>query len=200
MIDSILFFGFSSVLILSAIVTVFSKQLVKSALCLVLTFFSAAILWMSLEAEFLGLALVLVYVGAILTLFLFVIMTLSLEPIAVLGLWKQYGISIGLAGIWLILMLYSIYQQFNQLSIVLPNSMQVQMSEQSLSNTQVLGSQLYTKYSYPLEITGVLLLIAVIASVSLTSVYEKSKSRKFISKDEQINIQRKDRVRLVKGD
>lgn len=198
MIETFLFFGFSGLLLAAAFMTVFSNQLVHSALWLVLSFFTAAALWVSLEAEFLGLVLIFVYVGAVLTLFLFVIMTLPIKPAPSLtqlfGVVGHYGFPCVLIGSWLSIIGYSVYQY----SQSLPTLKQEITNLQALGNAQHIGSQLYTQYVYPFELAGILLLVAIIASITLRR--EDKKTSKPITKHAQLNIKREERIKLVTGD
>jgi NADH-quinone oxidoreductase subunit J len=188
-IQSCAFFLFAALLIGAALMTILSRNPVRCALFLVLAFFSAAALWIVLEAEFLGLILVLVYVGAVMTLFLFVIMTLNIDNAE-----KQYGFvrylvpAVVSVLILLALLIYAVYP-LSGTSGLLPLSAEA-------SNTQALGDVLYTEYAYPFEITGVLLLVGIIATIALS--FREKRLNKAIAPELQFKIKPSDRLRIIK--
>ncbi len=188
-IQSCIFYIFAAVLITSALMTIISRNSVRSALFLVLAFFAAAALWILLEAEFLGLILILVYVGAVMTLFLFVIMTLNTDKTE-----KQYGfvpyLFLAVIGV-LILLALLIYTVFP----LTGNKALIPLSVHG-SNTQALGNVLYTQYAYPFEITGVLLLVGIIASIALS--FREKRWNKAIPSEQQLNVSPGDRLQIVK--
>lgn len=189
----LIFFAFAAVLIGSAFMTITSRNPVRSALFLVLAFFAAAGLWILLEAEFLGLVLILVYVGAVMTLFLFVVMTLNID-VEVLkhSFVKSLPYMVVIIAVLVGLMVYAVGSQYT-------NTTAANISHPAdYSNTQALGEVLYTVYSYPFEIAGVILLVAIIAAISLT--FRGRQGSKNISATQQIDIQPKNRIRLVKMD
>ena len=182
------FFGFAILLIAAALMTIISRNPVRCALFLVLAFFSAAALWILLEAEFLGLILVLVYVGAVMTLFLFVIMTLNIDNAE-----KQYGFvrywfpAVVSVLILLALLIYAVYPLSGSTG-------RVALSAQA-SNTQALGDVLYTQYAYPFEITGVLLLVGIIATIALS--FREKRLNKAITPELQLKVKSSDRLRII---
>jgi NADH-quinone oxidoreductase subunit J len=203
MLEAIIFGTFAGLLLFSAIMVVFAYETIHRALWLVLALISAAALWILLNAEFLGLILILVYVGAVLTLFLFVIMTVSITPIPPLSIWQYfsyYGLSFCVVITGLGCILYALYDPLAQA----PHALASTMVPQSLENsTHTIGVQLYTDYMYPFELVGILLLVAIVVSISLHSEPEDqsgNNSRKTLSKREQIQIKREDRIKLVQGD
>lgn len=183
------FFIFAILLIGSALMTIISRNPVRAALFLVLAFFAAAALWILLEAEFLGLILVLVYVGAVMTLFLFVIMTLNIDKSE-----KQYGFvrylvfaTISVV-ILLALLIYAVFP--------LSGSPGLLPLPAHASNTQALGDILYTQYAYPFEITGVLLLVGIIATIALS--FREKRLNKAIPPELQLKVKPSDRLRIIK--
>lgn len=196
MLDNIIFGAVTSAVLLCALMTIFTKESVKSALWLACAFFSSSILWMSLQAEFLGLILILVYVGAIVTLFLFVIMTFSDEILIkpnVSNMMLTRIVPTGLAGIWCTLtapILYFFFKGFLRKETVYLSD--------KMSNTHLLGNQLYTQYAYPVELVGILLLSAIVVSISLTVDKQTDIDKTF--SDQWRFIDRKSRIILVKED
>lgn len=187
-----LFFGFFATLLLfSALMVITLRNPVQSALALVMAFIASSGLWMLLNAEFLSLILILVYVGAVMTLFLFVVMTLNLDKdIQREGFvrYLPYGIVVltFIAG----LVIYALKQQhFFSVSPDLLNH------PVSYSNIKVLGEILYTDYAYPFELAGVLLLIAIVAAISLDLRAPKGKKQQI---SQQIATDPKRQIRLVK--
>lgn len=189
LLQQLAFFFFAALLIAAGLMTIISRNPVRCALFLVLSFFSAAALWILLEAEFLGLILVLVYVGAVMTLFLFVIMTLNIDNAK-----KQYGFvrylfpAVVSVLILLALLIYAVYPLSSTTGLVA-------LSAQA-SNTQALGDVLYTQYAYPFEITGVLLLVGIIATIALS--FREKRLNKAIAPELQLKVKSSDRLRIIK--
>lgn len=186
-IESILFYLFSGVLIVSAFMVVSSTNPIRSALFLVLGFFASAALWLILQAEFLALVLVLVYVGAVMTLFLFVIMTLNIDIGKTrLNKYLPLGLLITaiLVGITILVLTKTNFAGLNPVNY-----------SSSYSNTQALGSVLYTDYVYPFEIAGIILLVAIIAAIALS--FREERNRKVQKIEAQIAVKREDRIRLI---
>lgn len=188
-IQQVAFFIFAALLVAAAVMTVISRNPVRCALFLVLAFFAAAALWILLEAEFLGLILLLVYVGAVMTLFLFVIMMLNIDSAE-----KQRGFvhylvfAIISVLVLLVLLIYAVFPVKGIAGLV-PLSAQA-------SNTQALGDVLYTQYAYPFEITGVLLLVGIIASIALS--FREKRLNKVIAPELQFKVKPSDRLRIIK--
>ena len=184
------FFLFAVVLIGAAFMTVIARNPIRSALFLVLAFFTASVLWILLEAEFLGLVLILVYVGAVMTLFLFVIMTLNIDVTE-----KQRGFvsylpyAVITVAVLLGILIYALFPSKASLSLT-------PQAAADFSNTQALGDILYTQYAYPFEIVGVLLLVAIIATIALS--VRKKRFNKAIPPEEQFSVNRSDRLRIIK--
>lgn len=193
MIESLVFYFFAAVTVLAATSMITVRNPVHAALLLVLTFFSSAFIWMLLEAEFLAIALVLVYVGAVMVLFLFVVMMLDIN-IARLreGFIKFLPVGIALALIMFGL-IYSVISgdQFSLESMAAPAS-----KAADYSNTKALGAVLYTDYVFAFEIAAVILLVAIIAAIALTM--RKRPETKYQNPSEQIKVRKEDRLRVIK--
>ncbi len=193
MIETIVFyiFAFSTVVTATAVVTV--RNPVHAALFLVLTFFTSAIIWMTLEAEFLAISLVLVYVGAVMVLFLFVVMMLDIN-IARLrdGFVKYLPLGVAVALIMLGLMLNVVTSDIFSAEVFSEPAARAT----DYSNTKALGSVLYTDYVFAFEIAAVILLVAIIAAISLTM--RKRTHTKYQNPSEQIKVRKADRLRIVK--
>ncbi|MFM8768014.1 MAG: NADH-quinone oxidoreductase subunit J [Rubrivivax sp.] len=188
-----LFYVFSAVLLLASFRVITARSTVHAALFLVLAFFSASCIWMLLSAEFLAITLVLVYVGAVMVLFLFVVMMLDINTDSFReGFWKHFPLA-GLVGAGIAL----------ELALVLMPGFAVTQAPvdpalAKLGNTRMLGIEIYTKYLYPLQIAAVLLLVAIIAAIALT--LRRRKDSKYLDPGEQVKARKADRVRIVKMD
>lgn len=189
--EPLVFYGFASILLVAALSVIVLRNPVQSALSLVLCFFASAILWLSLGAEFLALILVLVYVGAVMTLFLFVIMMLDLDRVVMQGAFAKYlPMAILAASGLAAIIIYGLLP-----SHTLNAATQVNVA--NYSNTKALGSVLYTQYVYAFELAAVLLLVAIIAAISLAFRGKKASS-KAQDATRQIQVKRHERVRLIK--
>jgi len=188
--EQIVFYFFAAVLVFAAFMVITIRNPVKSALFLVLAFFSAAGLWMLLEAEFLAIALVLVYVGAVMVLFLFVVMMLDINLARLregFGEFLPFG---GLVAVLLVIEMGIILTVgFGEGRTVVPHPA-------DYSNTRELGRVLYTAYAYPFEIAGAILLAAIVAAIALTM--RRRPGTKYQNPAQQIRVSRNERVRLVK--
>ncbi len=190
--EQILFYVFSFWFVTSSLVMIFSRNAAKAVLFLILSFFSAASIWILLEAEFLAITLVLVYVGAVMVLFLFVIKMLNIDKSTLRAKFAGY-LPLGLIVAAIIIaemMLVLGGSQFGLDAVAAPVR-----HGADYSNITVLALQLYTTYVYPFELAAVLLLIAIIAAITLVHRNELNRKKQSIS--EQVNVQAKDRVRLV---
>ena len=189
-----LFYVFAALLLFAAFRVITARNPVHAALYLVLAFFQAAAIWILLKAEFLAIALVLVYVGAVMVLFLFVVMMLDINLDGVRqGFWKHFPLAGTVGAIIALEMSYVLMGGFREP----PKSVAVtaQMGTQ-VSNTKELGKVLYSNYLYPLEIAAVILLVAIIAAIALT--LRERKDSKSQNPSEQVRVKRADRVTLVK--
>jgi NADH-quinone oxidoreductase subunit J len=187
-----LFCVFSAVLLMAAFGVITAKNTVHAALYLVLSFFSASCLWMLLKAEFLAITLVLVYVGAVMVLFLFVVMMLDVNTDGLReGFWKHLPLA-GLVGAVIALeMALVLMRGFRVQNAPVPPAKDVEMG-----NTRLLGIEIYTDYLYPLQIAAVLLLVAIIAAISLT--LRARKDSRHMNPSEQVRAKKADRIRIVK--
>jgi len=188
---TVLFYVFSAVLLLAGFRVITARSTVHSALFLVLAFFSAACLWMLLRAEFLAITLVLVYVGAVMVLFLFVVMMLDINSDAFReGFYKHLPVA-GFVGALIALQMALVLMRGFQGQAPAPNP-----REAEIGNTKLLGIEIYTDYLYPLQLAAVLLLVAIIAAIALT--LRERKDSKHMDPSQQVKAKKADRVRLVK--
>ncbi len=187
-----LFYVFSAVLLFAAFRVITARAAVVAVLYLVLAFFSAACVWMLLRAEFLAIALVLVYVGAVMVLFLFVVMMLDINVGELrAGFWRHFPLA-ALVGVVIALEMAAVLLGGFNLTEA-PKSTEAALK---LGNTKLLGIEMYTTYVYPLQIAAVLLLVAIIAAIALT--LRPRKDSKFQSPSEQVRVRKADRLRVVK--
>lgn len=185
------FYGFATVLVISAIKVITSKNPVHAALFLVLAFFNAAGIWMMLEAEFLAIALILVYVGAVMVLFLFVVMMLDLDIARLRSQFKQFIPVASLVGAVIVAeMTLVIVRGFIGTVYPLPKN-----TPEDESNTMSLGKMIYGDYVFNFEIAGIILLVAIVAAVALTLRRRKDHKTQDIAS--QIRVKPADRVRIV---
>ena len=189
---TILFYLFSTVTVLAALRVITARNPVHAALFLVLAFFNVSGLWMLLQAEFLSLVLIMVYVGAVMVLFLFVVMMLDINIERVRqGFWKNLPIG-ALVGALLIAEMAAVLSgRYFGLA-----NLPAQNMPANHSNTKDLARVLYTDYAYPFEIASVILLVAIIVAVMLT--LRRRKDNKAMQASDQIAVKAKDRMRLVK--
>jgi NADH-quinone oxidoreductase subunit J len=192
--EQIIFYSFAFVLLFAATMVVTVRNPVRAALFLVLAFFTSSGIWLLLEAEFLAITLVLVYVGAVMVLFLFVVMMLdiNLTPLQE-GFTKYLPLGILVAALITIEMVAVLGAAHFGLDIV---SAPIPHPE-GYSNTKELGLLLYTVYVYPFEIASVILTVAIVAAITLTLRKGKRKTQ---DPSEQIKVRREDRIRIIKMD
>ena len=189
-----LFYVFAALMLFAAFKVITARNPVHAALYLVLAFFQAAAIWILLKAEFLAIALVLVYVGAVMVLFLFVVMMLDINIDSMRqGFWKHFPLAGTVGAIIALEMSYVLMGGFREP----PKAANAvgQIGAQ-VSNTKELGKVLYSEYIYPLEIAAVILLVAIIAAIALT--LRERKDSKSQNPSEQVRVKRADRVMLVK--
>lgn len=189
-----LFYVFAALMLFAAFRVITARNPVHAALYLVLAFFQAAAIWILLKAEFLAITLVLVYVGAVMVLFLFVVMMLDINLDGVRqGFWKHFPLAGSVGALIALEMSYVLMGGFREP----PKAANAagQMASQ-VSNTKELGKVLYSEYVYPLEIAAIILLVAIIAAIALT--LRARKDSKSQNPSEQVRVKRADRVTLVK--
>ncbi len=185
-----LFYFFSAMALSAALNVIFSKHAVQAVLSLVLTFVSTAALWLIAQAEFLGIILVLVYVGAVMVLFLFVVMMLDLPASSRGSVPTGYRwLALGGAGGLGALLLYFIWQA-NSDTVFLP-----EVGEQA-SNVRDVGYELFTGYLLPFEVAGVILLAAMVAAIVLT-FRGRQGMNKYIDPSRQVQVRKQDRLKIV---
>lgn len=192
LLTKLIFYVFSTLLIVAGISVIVTRNPVKSALFLVTAFFASSVLWMLLDMEFLALILVLVYVGAVMTLFLFVVMMLNMhraEKNEGFVRYLPYGVAF--SALLVGLLIYAIGpEQFG-----LNHFMPVQHAA-DYSNVAALGSVLYTTYAYPFVLSAVLLLIAIVAGISLAfRGARRDTKRQDIA--EQLQTEPGDRLKII---
>jgi NADH-quinone oxidoreductase subunit J len=186
------FFVLAGVLVLAALRVITARNPVHSALFLVLAFFSSAGLWLLLEAEFLAITLVLVYVGAVMVLFLFVVMMLDINLDQLReGFMRWFPVGAVVALLMVIEMGLVVSAKYFQAGGMPPPAPQ----GGGYSNTKELGRLIYTEYVYPFELAAVLLLVAIVAAIALT--LRKRKETKYVDAAAQLAVRRQDRVRIV---
>ena len=189
----LIFYAFAGILVFASAMVITIRNPVKSALFLVLAFFSAAGLWLLLSAEFLAIVLVLVYVGAVMVLFLFVVMMLDIDLARLRAGFGEYLPIGGIVAALLVLEMTLILSAGRFDAAHMPAPAEV---GPEYSNTRALGRVLYTVYVYPFELAAVILLVAIVAAIALT--LRRRKDTKYQNPATQINVRRDDRVRLVK--
>jgi len=192
-IELVLFYFFSTILVFASVMVITIRNPVKAVLFLVLAFFTSAGVWILLEAEFLAITLVLVYVGAVMVLFLFVVMMLdnNIEPLREgYARYLPIGIIIGIVIVLEISMVVG-PERFGLAQYADPMG-----HGADYSNTKELGRILYTQYVYPFELAAIILVVAIVAAIALT--LRKKRHSRFIQVEDQVYVKRNDRVRMVK--
>lgn len=191
-----LFYVFSALLLFAAFRVITARNPVHAALYLVLAFFQAAMIWMLLKAEFLAITLVLVYVGAVMVLFLFVVMMLDINIDSVRqGFWRHFPLA-GMIGAMIALEMAAVlmggFRLIGEPKIAAAAGGVVEQ----VSNTRELGRLLYSEYVFPVQIAAVILLVAIIAAIALT--LRGRKDSKHIGANEQVRVKAGDRMTVVK--
>ena len=186
----ILFYAFGALLLTSALLVVMVRNPVHAALFLVLAFFTASALWLLMYAEFLAITLVLVYVGAVMVLFLFVVMMLDINiDLLREGFWKNAPLAA----------LVGLLMAFEMAALLLRGSREagaVPPPAPGLSNTKALGQVIYTDFVFPFELAAVILLVAIVAAIAIT--LRSRKETKYQDPRTQLSVRAADRLKVVK--
>ena len=191
-----LFYVFSAVLLFAAFRVITARNPVHAALFLVLAFFQAAMVWMLLKAEFLSITLVLVYVGAVMVLFLFVVMMMDINVDSVRqGFWKHFPLA-AVVGVLIALEMAAVLMGGFRVSDEPAAAGVLAQPATQVPNSRALGTLLYTEYIYPLEIAAAILLVAMIAAIALT--LRQRKDSKFVNASEQVRVKARDRMTVLK--
>ena len=191
-IQSGFFYLFSAVLLFAAFRVVTARNPVHAVLYLMLTFSQASGLWFLLEAEFLAITLVLVYLGAVMVLFLFVVMMLDINVDTLrAGFWKHFPLAATVGAVVAFEMAAVLMSGFR-----LSQAPQVVDAAAQVSNAQALGVLLYTEYLMPIQIAAAILLVAMVAAIALT--LRERKDSKAINPALQVRVKARDRVAMVK--
>ena len=190
MFEAILFYAFATVLLVAGLCVITARNPVHAALFLVLAFFTASAIWLLLRAEFLAITLLLVYVGAVMVLFLFVVMMLDINIERMReGFWKNLPLAVVVGGIMMAEMAAVLWgRTFGVAPQPVPRPA-------DYSNTRELGRLLYTEYAYAFEVAAVILLVAIVAAIALTLRRRKDTRKQDPSL--QVKARREERVRLV---
>lgn len=195
MFQTILFYSFATVLIGAALGVIFARNPVHAVMFLVLAFFESALLWLLIEAEFLAIVMVLVYVGAVMVLFLFVVMMLDINVERLRGGYTRYlPLGLVITGLMVVELMQVIWFRSSEATagggfVATP---------EGYSNTEALGSVLYTEHVYAFEIAAVVLLLAIVAAITLTMRKRPGLKQQNIAK--QVAVRPADRIRIVKMD
>jgi NADH-quinone oxidoreductase subunit J len=193
--ELIAFYAFALVTTLAAGAVITVRNPVHAVLALILTFFSTACLWLLLQAEFLGIVLVLVYVGAVMILFLFVVMMLDLNMTPIReGFARYFPVALVVAAVMLFEMVGLIGARGSQMASVLSDTDPAAAA--GLSNLEWIGQALFTRFMLPFEIAAVILTVAIIVAVMLT--LRRREGTKTQDPSRQVMVRREDRVRLIK--
>ena len=195
MIVNVLFYVFGAILVLTAIGVITARNPVHCALFLVAAFLNSAVIWLLLEAEFLAVTLIVVYVGAVMVLWLFVVMMMDVDLARLRHGFTRYA-PLGVLIALIVVAQIGTVVYVRQLGLDLSATPVPKPAD--YSNTLELGKLLYTQYLYPFEIAAVILLVAIVAAITLTMRQRPGQKLQDINK--QVAVRAKDRVRLVKMD
>jgi NADH-quinone oxidoreductase subunit J len=190
--ETLLFYLFAGLTIFAALRVITARNPVHAALFLVMAFCTMAGVWLLLEAEFLAMTLILVYVGAVMVLFLFVVMMLDIDLVQLReGFWRWFPFGLLLAAVMVGEMIWVLGSRLTAEG----GAHAAVKHAANYSNTKVLGRLIYTDYVYPFELAAVLLLIAMVAAIALTLRRRKGVKTQVVS--QQVSVKREDRVRVV---
>jgi len=186
---AILFYIFAAILVVAACRVIIARSPVTAVMHLVLSFFTASMIWMLLKAEFLAILLVLVYVGAVMVLFLFVVMMLDIDSAKLReGFRAHLPLGMIVGAIMVAEMAFVLASAYWDQSVA--------QAPADFNNTRAIGVAMYTEYIYAVEIAAVILLVGMVAAIALT--LRRRTDVKVTRPSEQIRVRRQDRVRLVK--
>lgn len=193
--QDIVFYTLAIILLIAALRVITTRNPVYAALYLVLAFFTAAGIWLLLQAEFLAIALVLVYVGAVMVLFLFVVMMLDINLDKLReGFWKALPVALPVGGLMAVEMVMIVgVRNFGVDKVLAPAA-----KPAGYSNTAELGRVLYTDYLLAFELASVVLLVAIVAAIALT--LRERRESKSMDPAKQVLVKKADRLRIVKMD
>jgi NADH-quinone oxidoreductase subunit J len=196
MIVNVLFYAFGAILVLTAIGVITARNPVHCALFLVAAFLNSAVIWLLLQAEFLALTLVVVYVGAVMVLWLFVVMMLDVDVEKLRQGFTRYA-PLGALIALVVMAQIGLVVYVRKLGLA-DTTVAATLKPEGHSNTLELGHLLYTQYLYPFEIAAVILLVAIVAAITLTMRDRPGQKVQDIGK--QVAVRARDRVRVVKMD
>jgi NADH-quinone oxidoreductase subunit J len=196
MLITTLFYLFSTILVLSAVGVIGARNPVFSALALVMCFVTSAAIWLLVEAEFLAVVLVLVYVGAVMVLFLFVVMMLDINLAELRQGFTRFAWLGWLTALAVIVEIVGVVWARGALGVDASRGASAHPAD--YSNTLELGRILYTRYAYPLELAAVLLLVAIVAAIALTMRHRPGLKQQDV--DAQVAVRAQDRLRIIKMD
>ena len=194
----LIFYFFAGMLVLAGLGVISSRNPVHSALFLVLSFFSCSALWLLLQAEFLAIVLVLVYVGAVMVLFLFVVMMLDINLAQMREGFVRYLPIGALVALVMVAQMVWIVGPFGPDVFAGDQLNQAVQQGADYSNTKELGRVLYTDYVFPFEVASVILLVAIVAAIALTM--RRREMTKYQTPGKQVKVRKEDRLRVVKMD
>ena len=195
MIVNLLFYVFAAVLVISALGVIIARNPVHCALFLVSAFLNSAVIWLLLEAEFLAITLVVVYVGAVMVLWLFVVMMMDVDVEKVRQGFTRYA---PLGAVIALVVVAQIGTVVYVRKLGLGDTVLAQPKPEGYSNTAELGQLLYTQYLWPFEIAAVILLVAIVAAITLTMRRRPGQKVQDVAK--QVAVRARDRIRVVKMD
>jgi len=188
--ETLVFYMFAAITVFAALRVITARNPVHAALFLVLAFCSMAGIWMLLEAEFLAITLVLVYVGAVMVLFLFVVMMLDVDLVQLReGFWRWFPFGVLLAAVMVGEMIWVLGSRQTEETVGAVHH------AANYSNVKELGRLIYTDYVYPFELAAVLLLVAIVAAIALTLRRRKDSKSQNVS--QQVAVKKADRIRIV---
>ena len=195
MIVNLLFYVFGAILVISALGVITARNPVHCALFLVSAFLNSAVIWLLLEAEFLAITLVVVYVGAVMVLWLFVVMMMDIDVETLRQGFTRYA---PVGAVIALVVVAQIATVVYVRKLGLEDTVIAQPKPEGYSNTAELGQLLYTQYLWPFEIAAVILLVAIVAAITLTM--RRRPGQKIQDVEKQVAVRAQDRIRIVKMD